>query len=157
MIEKLRKIAEDVCLDEGKNLYDIEFKNTQKGKTLMIFVTQQEKSSTPGVTIEDCRNISRKISDILDTEDFMPENYYLEVSSPGLERKLTSEKHYFGAIGENLKVTYVNNGKSTTVKGKLTKINEGKITLTSKNMDIIVNLENIKRARTVFEMKKKER
>lgn len=57
-----------------------------------------------GVTIDDCETVSRKLSDLLDEEDFIPESYILEVSSPGLGRQLKKDKHFEKSIGEEVEI-----------------------------------------------------
>ena len=55
-----------------------------------------------GVNIGDCENVSRALSDILDADDFIPNAYVLEVSSPGLGRSLTKDRHFSASIGEEV-------------------------------------------------------
>ena len=57
-----------------------------------------------GITVDDCEEVSRALSDLLDEEDFISENYILEVSSPGLDRPLKKEKDFARSIGKDVEV-----------------------------------------------------
>ena len=57
-----------------------------------------------GFTVDDCELVSRRLSDLLDEEDFIPDSYILEVSSPGLGRQLKKEKDFVRSIGEEVEV-----------------------------------------------------
>ena len=82
-------IAAGICSDFDAYVYDVEYVKEGSLKYLRIYV---DKDS--GIFIDDCENISRAISVILDEKDPIKENYILEVSSPGIERKLTKEEHF---------------------------------------------------------------
>ena len=57
-----------------------------------------------GFTVDDCELVSRRLSDLLDEEDFIPDSYILEVSSPGLGRQLKKEKDFARSLGEEVEV-----------------------------------------------------
>ena len=83
-IERVQQIAERVAASSGLELVEVEFRGGGKSRLLRIFIDKPG-----GVTHEDCANLSREVSTILDVEDVVPGSYLLEVSSPGLDRKLS--------------------------------------------------------------------
>ncbi len=150
ILDRLENIAEEICDSLGLSVYDIELKNTQKGKVIIVYITR-----IGGVAISDCESVSRNMSDVLDAEDFIPGSFFLEVSSMGLERTLKYKKHYKSAINESVKVTYKDeDNKSITVKGILAEVLPDSIKVMSKDEEILLSLNSIKKAKTVFDIKK---
>ncbi len=100
-LEQVRNIAERVAASSGLELVEIEFLGSGKARMLRIFIDK-----TGGVTHQDCENVSKEVSTILDMEDVVPgDSYLLEVSSPGLDRKLTKPADYERFKGSLIKVT----------------------------------------------------
>ena len=79
----------------GYELYDVDFEKAGKKRILTVYIDRKE-----GISLEDCEKVSREISAFLDAADPIAETYTLQVSSPGLERKLTRLKHYRAVVGE---------------------------------------------------------
>lgn len=101
-LSEVRKIAEQVASREGCSLYDIEFVGGGAGRILRVTI---DKEVEGGASIDDCSNVSRGLNLQLDVEDLIPGgHYYLEVSTPGLERVLKSRDHYLKAIGRKISV-----------------------------------------------------
>src|ERR1700720_2834366 len=89
-IERVREIAERVAASSGLEVVEVELRGGGKARMLRIVI---DKPS--GVTNKDCANLSRDVGPILDVEDVVPgSSYTLEVSSPGLDRKLTRPADY---------------------------------------------------------------
>ncbi len=80
-------------------LYDVEFVKEAGTFYLRAFIDKED-----GITINDCEAVSRRLSDLLDQKDFIPDAYILEVSSPGLGRQLKKEKHFEKSIGEEVEI-----------------------------------------------------
>ena len=99
-----------VAESSGCELVHVEF---QAG-TLRVFVDRPE-----GVTVDDCSRVSREISALLDVHDFGSKRYLLEVSSPGLDRKLYGPRDYQRFTGHAVRVAYSANGQKKTVVGRL--------------------------------------
>ena len=97
--EELNKLVEPSIKNMGYELSDVEVKQDGRNKLVRLFIDKPE-----GITLDDCESVSQQISLILDVEDLMPENYTLEVSSPGLNRKLTKIEHYLRFLGSEVKV-----------------------------------------------------
>ena len=99
-IDRVREIAERVAASSGLEAVEVELRGGGKGRMLRVTI---DKPS--GVTHEDCANLSRELGTILDVEDAMPGGpYVLEVSSPGLDRKLTRPKDFERFVGSLMKL-----------------------------------------------------
>lgn len=80
-------------------LYDVEFVKEAGTFYLRAFIDKEG-----GININDCELVSRRLSDLLDQKDFIPDAYILEVSSPGLGRTLKKDKHFAKSIGEEVEI-----------------------------------------------------
>ncbi|MEJ2298766.1 MAG: ribosome maturation factor RimP [Woeseiaceae bacterium] len=96
--DEIAKLLEPVVERLGYELVDVEVRLGGNG-LLRLYIDQPE-----GVDLEDCENVSRAVSALLDVEDPLPGNYTLEISSPGLDRKLTKVEHFQRFMGETVKV-----------------------------------------------------
>lgn len=125
-LEQVRNIAERVTASSGLELVEVEFLGSGKARMLRIFIDK-----TGGVTHQDCENVSREVSTILDMEDVVPgDSYLLEVSSPGLDRKLTKVADYERFKGSLIKVTtYEPVEGNRNFRGRLEGIADGKFTI----------------------------
>ena len=148
----LEKIVTETCSHAKVALYDFEIKATKKGKVVLVSITK-----IGGPTIDDCVNVSRLLENKLDETDFFSGKYYLEVTSPGLERNLTQKKHYVSAINEKVRITYKNGEKVSTIDGILQEVYPDYIKVSRVNEEIKIPLKDIKKAKTVFEFTKKEK
>ncbi len=98
-ITKIEAVAERVARSEGIEIVEIELKGGGKNQFLRISIDKPE-----GVTHADCELISHQVGTILDIEDVVPGHYTLEVSSPGVERKLRKLKDFERFLGQKVKV-----------------------------------------------------
>lgn len=144
-------MIKEVCIKHQVSLYDVDMKTTVKGKVLIVYITK-----IGGVLISDCKNVSRELNEIIDAENWIQGNYFLEVSSPGIERKLTQKKHYKSAINEFVKVTYQNHDKTLTIIGKLMEVEPDFIMVQNEDM-YKIDFSVIKKASTIFIDKEKEK
>ena len=97
--EELTALIEPAIERLGYELSDLELKVGGQEGMMRIFIDKPE-----GIGLEDCENVSRQIGAILDVEDPLPVNYALEVSSPGLDRKLTKPAHFQRFMGEDIRI-----------------------------------------------------
>ena len=96
---RTQALLEPIAREYGVSVYDVEYVKEGADYHLCAYI------DTPaGVTIQDCENVSRALSDALDREDFIADAYVLEVSSPGLGRALKKEKHLQAAIGREVEI-----------------------------------------------------
>ncbi len=102
------KLAEPIANERGLKIYDTEFKKEGADWFLRVFLYSEN-----GIDIDDCEYVSRALSDRLDEEDPIDQAYYLEVSSPGLDRVLKYDWHFETALGEkiDIKLYAAENGK----------------------------------------------
>lgn len=96
---KTEALLEPIAGANGVSIYDVEYEKEGSDYCLRIYIDKPG-----GVTIQDCENVSRRLSDELDREDFIPDSYMLEVSSPGLGRLLKKEKHLQACIGQDVEI-----------------------------------------------------
>ena len=92
-VDRVREIAERVASSSGLEVVDVEFRGGGKSRMLRVYLDKPAAGAVAlaGVTHEDCANFSREFSTVLDVEELVPgTEYTLEVSSPGLDRQLTS-------------------------------------------------------------------
>ena len=97
--DELAKLLEPTVERLGYELADLEVRLGSKGGLVRIFIDKPE-----GIDLDDCEKVSLAVSALLDVEDPVPGNYNLEVSSPGLDRKLTKVEHFQRFEGETVKV-----------------------------------------------------
>src|SRR5438105_2502071 len=125
-IDHVRGIVERVAASLGVEVVELELRGGGKSRMLRIFIDKPA-----GVTHEDCATLSREVSTILDVEDAMPGGpYVLEVSSPGLDRKLSRAADFERFQGSRVKLTTkdpVNGNRH--FEGRLEHFEAGRLTL----------------------------
>ena len=125
-LDHIHAIAERVAISAGLEVVEIELCGAGKSRRLRIFIDKPG-----GITHEDCANLSREVSTIFDVEDAMPGGaYVLEVSSPGLDRKLSRPADFERFQGSRLKLTTkepVNGNRH--FEGRLEHFESGRLTL----------------------------
>lgn len=95
--EKVEKLIKDKIENIGYSLYDVEYAKEGPNYYLRIFI-----DSKNGIDLNDCEKVSNEINEILDEADYIKEQYYLEVSSPGIERILRKDRHLEQNIGKQV-------------------------------------------------------
>lgn len=96
---KTETLLAPIAEENGVEIYDVEYVKEGSDWYLRAYIDKPE-----GVNIVDCENVSRALSDALDRDDFIPDAYILEVSSPGLGRTLKKDKHLAKSIGEEVEI-----------------------------------------------------
>ncbi|HUJ95393.1 MAG TPA: ribosome maturation factor RimP [Terriglobales bacterium] len=159
-IEKIRAIAERVAASAGLEVVEVELRGGGKSRMLRIVIDKPA-----GVTHEDCSGVSREVSTILDVEDAVGGgSYVLEVSSPGLDRKLLRPADYERFTGSRVKLTTrmpVDGNRH--FEGRLEKFNEGHLTLelgsprkknrgTPEQKKLEIDLANVEKANLIPEI-----
>lgn len=124
-----KKIKEQVAdilaayLDEnGLELWNVEFVKEARDWFLRVYVDKKPGPEQEYVSIEECENVSRFLSEALDKEDPIEQNYYLEVSSPGLDRELITEEHYRRYLGSAVDMKFY---KAVNGKKEITAVLDG--------------------------------
>jgi ribosome maturation factor RimP len=105
-LDQIRAIAERVAASRGLTVWEIQSRREASGHVVRVFIDRPGPAATPeeSVSIEDCEQVNREISTILDVEDPLPFAYTLEVSSPGLDRPLRGDDDYARFAGRMAKV-----------------------------------------------------
>ena len=124
--EMVKPIADELNYD----IYHIEYVKENGEFYLRIYI---EKDG--GITLSDCEALSRRVSDLMDEKDPIKDPYFLEVSSPGLNRTLFTENHYKRFIGREVMVRFTKSidGKKN-VKGILKEVNDDSIVVEAENL-----------------------
>ncbi len=99
MEEKIENLLKPIIENLGYELYDVIYEKEAKDYYLRIFIDKPE-----GISLEDCEKVNDAISDLLDEANYIKDQYFLEVSSPGIERLLRKEKHLKQNIGKEITV-----------------------------------------------------
>ena len=97
--EKVEKLVKDPIEKIGYKLDDVEYNKEGKDYFLRIFIDKDN-----GIDLNDCEKVNNEISDILDEANYIKEQYFLEVSSPGIERVLRKDQHLKENIGEEINI-----------------------------------------------------
>ena len=148
-LDRIRAIAERVATSEGLEVVDVEL---QKGRRslLRVFIDKPE-----GVTHHDCEVVSTQLSAILDVEDLVPGSYTLEVSSPGVERRLHKPSDYERFTGKKVRLILkqpIDGRRQLT--GTVDGFAGGTISLTTdQGQQQRIAFEDVERANLVFEWK----
>lgn len=144
-------LAEPVAEEYGFYLYDVEYVKEGGVWFLRVYVDKEEG----GISLDECEVFSRAFSDVLDVlddKDPISQVYYLEVSSPGIERKLRTKEHFERYIGETVDAGLykaVNGSKQIT--GKLAGYDGDKIKIQADDQEIELNLSNTTMVRLHFD------
>jgi ribosome maturation factor RimP len=148
-LEKIRQIAERVATSEALHLVDVELKGASSNQLLRVFIDKPG-----GVSHGDCSLVSEQLSAMLDVEDIFPEHYILEVSSPGLDRKLTRPSDYTYFAGRRARVVLKEAaGDQKVLEGRLAGFENGRVRLDLGEKGLQeLDLNNIRKAQLVVEL-----
>lgn len=142
--EKVESLIKEKIENIGYELYDVEYSKEGKNYYLRIFIDKPE-----GIDITDCEKVNDEINDILDEANYIKEQYFLEVSSPGIERVLRKDKHLEQNIGTeiNIKLFKKDENGNKEYQGILKKFDESSIELEE---NIIIERKNIAQIKTIY-------
>ncbi len=149
VVEKIQEIAERVATSEGLEVVDVQLLGGGRSRMLRIFIDKPA-----GVTHQDCELVSQQVGTILDVEDVVPGGRYtLEVSSPGVERKLRTPREFERFVGQKVKIALrepIENQRHWV--GSLAGFAEGIITLEpAPGKSLHIPLDQVERANLKFE------
>lgn len=97
--EKVESLVKRKIEEIGYSLYDVQYAKEGKDYFLRIFIDKPE-----GIDLNDCEKVNSEINDILDEADYIKEQYFLEISSPGVERVLRKENHLEAQLGNEIEI-----------------------------------------------------
>ena len=128
-VEIVTQLAQPVVEEMGLQLWDVRFEKEGASWYLRVFVEKEG-----GVSVDDCVAMSHALDGPLDETDPIEQNYYLEVSSPGLERELTRDEHFQALLGARIKVRLIRPvDQVRDFTGELLSFDNGAITLLLEN------------------------
>ena len=144
--EKVEQLVKEPIEKLGYDLYDVEYVKEGPEYYLRIYI---DKDS--GIDLNDCEKVSDGINELLDKADYIKDQYYLEVSSPGIERKLRKDKHLEQNISKNVEIKLFkkdDNGKKEYT-GKLKSFNQDEIIIEAEE-EITIERKNIAQIKTIY-------
>ena len=146
--DRVRQLIQQVVEGQGYEFVEMEFKGGGNGAILRIFI-----DSPVGVSHRDCQLVSEQVGTILDVEDLIPFSYTLEVSSPGLDRKLVRDTDYTRFTGKLAKIqTRIPLHHQKVFKGRLRGFQDGTISLELPKGDLLdIPLDVVQEARLEFD------
>jgi|SaaInl8_200m_RNA_FD_contig_91_121852_length_3151_multi_3_in_0_out_0_3 ribosome maturation factor RimP len=144
-MDNLTQDIKDVCESVGVAFYDTETAQDGYDAVFRIYITAIDGN---GINVDQCAHVSRLLSPMFDVTPPITGIYRLEVSSPGIERKLSNPAHYLGSVGEKVKVV-MNDGQ--VFRGPLLSATDDLIVINDTDTEVEVPLNEIKRASTYFE------
>jgi ribosome maturation factor RimP len=148
-LEKIRQMAERIACSEGLHLVDVELKGGNSNALLRVYIDK-----AAGVSHADCQLVSEQLSAMLDVEDPIPGRYTLEVSSPGLDRKLTKPSDFTYFAGRRVRVVLRDAVRDEKVfEGRLAGFEDGRIRLDRGEQGVEeFEVTNVRKAQLVVEL-----
>jgi ribosome maturation factor RimP len=157
-LDRIRKAAARVAHSEGLDISDVEWK-VGKERLLRVYIDRVPDPANPGgptgISHEDCGRVSEQLSVILDVEELVPgaASYTLEVSSPGIDRKLIKPRDYERFAGRLARVWVAEPiEKQTYFEGRLAGYADGIVKMTVRDREIAVPYAGIRKANLVVEL-----
>lgn len=144
---KIESIVKDPIEKLGYELYDVLYIKEGKNYTLRIVIDKEN-----GIDLQDCEKVNDAINDLLDEEDLIKEQYFLEVSSPGLERLLRKDWQLKKYIGEKVEIKMFKKDENNNKEyiGILAEVLEDKLIIET-DEKVEIERKNISQAKTVYE------
>lgn len=137
--EKIEKLVEHKINELGYELYDVEYAKEGKNFFLRIFIDKAD-----GIDINDCQKVNDEIMDLLDEADYIKEQYFLEISSPGVERVLRKDKHLRDNIGKEITIKlFKTTENKKELEGFLKKFDNETIAISCESHEIVLERKNI--------------
>lgn len=142
--QKVENLLKEKIESLGYELYDVEYSKEGKNYFLRIFIDKKD-----GIDLNDCEKVNNEINDLLDGADYIKEQYFLEVSSPGIERILRKDKHLKENIGKEITIKLFKKDErgNKEYQGILEQFNEDTIKLVN---EIVIERKNIAQIKTVY-------
>lgn len=145
--EKVEKLLKEKIENIGYDLYDVEYVKEGPNYFLRIYIDKED-----GIDLDDCEKVNNDIMEELDKADYIKDQYFLEVSSPGVERILRKNKHLEQNIGNeiNIKLFKKDENSKKEYQGTLKSFNDQTITIEN-TKEIIIQRKNIAKIKTIYD------
>jgi ribosome maturation factor RimP len=143
VVERVWRIAEPLVTEYGMEIVDIDYRREGRGSVLRFYLGRQDG----GVTIDELTAMSRRLGDVVEMHDLVPGQYLLEVSSPGVNRRLRQPEHFRRYIGKRVRVRTVERsaGRRSFV-GPLSAVQDGGIVIAAEDGEQFIPFDNIAQA-----------
>lgn len=150
--ERVETLVKDSIENLGYSLYDVQYVKEGQNYYLRIFIEKPNGS----IDLNDCEKVNNEINDLLDKADYIKEQYFLEVSSTGLEKVLRKDKHLQDNIGEEVQVNLfkpveIMDKKQKEIVGVLKDFDKETLILRIDKDQINIERKNISQIKTVFD------
>lgn len=141
IVDRLNELIEPIVSSLNYEMYYLEYIKEQNEYYLRVYIDKAD-----GISLEDCEKVSRKISDMLDEKDPISDSYYLEVSSPGIERILYNDKHLNKYLNNTVivKLAKLINGKRV-YEGNLLSFDDNTVIIEVEGSNLIIERNKIKK------------
>jgi len=141
-------VVEPYLAAERIELDDLELTGQGKGRILRVVVDGED------LGIDRIADVSRGLSRLLDNETDLDDQYQLEVTSPGLERKLKRPSHYAKSVGREVTIKVLTGSENQTLRGVLSAADDEKFTVAGDEGESVFSYDDVVTARTVFKWEK---
>ena len=144
---QVEEVAESLVISEGMELVDLEYRREGPRWMLRLFIDKEG-----GVTVDDCARISRELGDLLDVKDLIPQSYVLEVSSPGLNRRIRKKEDFSRFAGQRVQL-WLSSPKEGRKKilGYLVGVKGEEVVVTAPEGRFSVPIKDIAKANLIYE------
>ena len=150
--ERVESLIKTKIQELGYELYDVQYVKEGQNYFLRVFIEKENGS----IDLNDCEKVNDGINELLDTADYIKEQYFLEVSSTGVEKILRKDKHLKDNVGNQVQINLfkpieLENKKQKELVGILKEFDNSKIVLEIEGTEIIIERNNISQIKTVFD------
>lgn len=147
---KIKEAIEPIITNLNYKIYDVIYEKEGKDNYLRIFIDTDKKE---GISLNDCEIVNNGITDFLDEKNFIKSQYFLEISSPGIERRIRDDEQLEQNLNSKVEVhLYKAIEKEKTIIGILEKFDDNTVTIKkSDEKKIIIEKNNITNMKTVFD------
>jgi len=143
VVGRVWQIAEPLVTEYGMEIVDIDYRREGRGNVLRFYLDRQGG----GVTIDELTAMSRRLGDLVEVHDVVPGRYVLEVSSPGINRRLRQPAHFRRYIGKRVRVrTIERSAGRREFAGSLSAVEDGGVVITAGDGDLFISFDNIAQA-----------
>ena len=146
--EKVEELLKETIEKLGYNLYDVEYVKEGPNYYLRVYIDNEK-----GIDLIDCEKVSNAIDEMLDEANIIKDQYYLEVSSPGIERVLRKDRHLQENIGNQIEIKLFKKDEKGNKDyiGELLKFDQEVVSIkTSEEDEIQIERKNISQIKTVY-------
>ena len=143
-VKNIKDTVASVVEGNGFFLIDMILRGNENNRVIEIYIDGEKD-----ISAEDCAKVSRELNSIIESQNLIESKYRLDVSSPGIDRSLIFLKQYPKHINRKFDVSYIQNNETNKLTGKLLDVSGENLTFLSNNKQIIINFNNIKKAKVI--------